>query len=437
MSTISYGALIRGNRNFRLWWGGQIVSQLGDWFSSITVQALLLSYTHNATSLLGFMVASMLPNFLLGPLAGVIVDRLPRKTVMIAADAGRAVIALGLLCFHGPSTIWIAYACVAGMSTLTAFFEPARISTLPKITSDEELVTANALSSVTWSVLLTSGAVIGGLVGRYLGPQAAFILNSASFVGSALLLRRMQVPPTDRGEAGGHGYTDLLNGFRYVSQHRQVLGALTAKLGWGLAGGLQVVIPIYGAQRFPLPNDAAGQLTISLLFAASGLGTALGPLIARKLTGRAIPRLRWAIAISFVMGGLYMMGMAGARNLFTASLFLLLARTHGAVVWVFSTVLLQILTKDCFRGRVFAAEISLFTGSMMLSSLAVSRALDNHLLSVPQVTSALGLVSIVVGLIWIANVARGGFPNTGGGKVQKAEKSGATAGGAASSQGAS
>lgn len=410
MSTISYGELIRGNRNFRLWWSGQIVSQLGDWFSSITVQALLLSYTHSATSLLWFMIASMLPNFLLGPLAGVIVDRFPRKSVMIAADAGRAVIALGLLGFHGPATSWIAYACVAGMSSLTAFFEPARISTLPKITSDEELVTANALSSVTWSVLLTSGAVIGGLVGRFLGPQAAFLLNSASFVGSALLLRRLQVPPTDGTEERRRGLHDLREGFRYIGRQRAVFGALTAKLGWGLAGGLQVLIPIYGAQRFPLAHDAAGQLSISLLFAASGLGTALGPIIGRKLTGREVPKLRWAIALSFVMGGLYMLAMATSRNLAVASLFLMLARTHGAVVWVFSTILLQILTEDRYRGRVFAAEISLFTGSMMLSSLATSRVLDLHWLTVPQATTALGLVSILVGVFWTVNVARGGRP---------------------------
>lgn len=417
MSTISYGELIQGNRNFRFWWGGQIVSQLGDWFSSITLQALLLNYTHSATSLLWFMVASMLPNFLLGPLAGVIVDRFPRRSVMIAADVGRAVIALGLLAFRGPSTIWVAYACIAGMSSLTAFFEPARISTLPKITSAEELVTANALSSVTWSILLTSGAVLGGLVGRFLGPQAAFLLNSVSFVGSALLLRRMQVPPTDGSEERSRGFTDLVDGFRYVGRNREVLGALTAKLGWGLAGGLQVLIPIYGAQRFPLANDAAGQLSISLLFAASGLGTALGPVIGRRLTGREVPKLRWAIALSFVLGGLYVLGMATARNLAVASLFLLLARTHGAVVWVFSTILLQILTEDRYRGRVFAAEISLFTGSMMLSSLATSRVLDHHLLSVPQATMALGLVSILVGLFWIVNVARGGRlqPVTGSG----------------------
>ncbi|MGV3721702.1 MAG: MFS transporter, partial [Actinomycetota bacterium] len=355
MSAISYGELIRGNRNFRYWWGGQIVSQLGDWFSAITLQALLYSYTQSATALLWFMVATMLPNFLLGPVAGVIVDRLPRKAVMIGADLIRAVIALGLLAFRGPETAWVAYACVAGISSLTAFFEPARISTLPKITSDEELVTANALSAVTWSILLTSGAVVGGIVGRYLGPSAAFVLNGVSFLASAWLLRWMVVPPTEGAGAHVHGAGGILAGYRYVKAHPEIFAALTVKLGWGLAGGIQVLLPIYGGRLFPLPGDLNGQLSTSLLFAANGLGTGLGPVIARRFTGRDLPRIRWAIAISFLMSGVYYACMAGAPNLAVVGLFLLLARLHGAIVWVFSTVLLQIQTRDQFRGRVFAA----------------------------------------------------------------------------------
>jgi len=410
MSTISYGALIRSNRNFRFWWGGQIVSQLGDWFSAITIQALLFSYTQSATSLLWFMVASMLPNFLLGPVAGVIVDRLPRKTVMIGADLIRAVIAFGLLGFRGPETAWVAYACVAGISSLTAFFEPARISTLPKITSDEELVTANALSAVTWSILLTSGAVIGGVVGRYLGPDAAFVLNGVSFLASACLLRRMAVPPTEGSTEPSRGFGDLLDGYRYVKAHPEIFAALTVKLGWGLAGGIQVLLPIFGGRLFPLPGDLNGQLSTSLLFAASGLGTGLGPVIARRLTGRDLPRIRWAIAISFLMSGVYYACMAGAPNLAAVGFFLLLARFHGAIVWVFSTVLLQIQTRDRFRGRVFAAETSLFTGSMMLSSLMTSQVLDHHQATVPQVALALGAVALLVGVGWVLYLIRGRLP---------------------------
>lgn len=407
MSAVTYSQLVRGNRDFRYFWGGQIVSQLGDWFSAITVQALLLQYTGSVTALAGFQIAAMLPGFLLGPLAGVVVDRFSRKQVMIAADLVRAVVALGLLAMRGPETVWIGYVCVAGLSTFAAFFEPARVATLPNITSGEELITANTLSSVTWSVLLTSGALLGGLVGRFFGTDTAFVLNAVSFIGSALLIARIRIPH-ERHTSHTSGWGELLAGFRYVGARPEIRGALTAKFGWGIAGGLQVLLPVYGARVFPLPHDPGGQLGISLLFAAGGLGTALGPVLARRFTGRDLPRLRWAIALSFLLGGFYILGVAAAPSLGLVALFLCLSRMHGAIVWVFSTVLLQVLTEDRYRGRVFAAEMSLFTGTMMLSGLGTARALDLGWGTVPQLTALMAAVSIACGIVWTARLARGG-----------------------------
>ena len=125
MQTISYGQLLRRNRDFRLLWGGQVVSQLGDWFSLITLQSLLLTLTGSASSLAALMIAQMLPLFLLSPAAGVVVDRLPRKHVMIVADLGRAGIALGFLLVRDGETAWLAYGFYALLSSLTVFFEPA------------------------------------------------------------------------------------------------------------------------------------------------------------------------------------------------------------------------------------------------------------------------------------------------------------------------
>lgn len=411
MPPISYAQLLRQNRSFRYLWYGQIVSQLGDWFSSITVQALILTYTRDPTSLAWFMIASMLPGLVLGPIAGVVVDRLPRKSVMIGADLLRMVIALGFLLLHDRGSVWVAYACQAGLASVTAFFEPARISTLPNVVTEEELVSANALSSVTWSILLTSGALVGGIIGRFFGPTVSFLLNSASFLGSALLLAQVLVPPTERGHHQHHLH-DLLDGIRYVRRHASVLGALTAKLGWGLAGGMQVLLPLYGQRLFPLPGDRAGQLTISILFAAGGAGTAVGPIVARRWVGRDPTRIRWAITGAFLLGGLFYLMMSLAPNLWLACAALFLARMNGAVVWVFSTILLQVLVRDAFRGRVFAAETSFFTAAMMLSSVAVTQAMDRWHVSIPQAALALGVVSVAVGLCWLALLLPGRLRNT-------------------------
>src|SRR5262249_30479537 len=165
----------------------------------------------------GLWVAQSLPLFFLGPVAGVAVDRLSRKQVMIAADLARAAIALGFLAIHSPGTTWLAYPLFAGLQGFSTFFEPARTATIPHLTTREELVTANALSAVTWSTLLTSGAMVGGIVAAYLGYQAAFVLNAVSFLASAALISGLRVPPAAaRKEAHSGGFGEIRAGFRYV-----------------------------------------------------------------------------------------------------------------------------------------------------------------------------------------------------------------------------
>lgn len=414
-SAPSYTQLLRQNRNFRLLWGGQIVSQLGDWFSTITVQALLLSYTGSATSLAWFMVASLLPSFLLAPMAGVVVDRLPRRTVMIAADVARAVIALGLLLARDASTAWIAYACVAGMSAFSALFEPARTAITPNIVREDELVTANALSAVTWSIMLTSGALVGGLVGRFLGTDVAFVLNSVSFLASAWLIWQItsdQADQSDRSDKGKAGTGSVAEGLAYVRRRPAVAGALSAKLLWAMAGGIQVLLPIYGARVYPLTGDKAGQLGISLLFAAGGLGTALGPIAARKWSRGEPARMRWAIAGSFLMASLYYVGMSFAGSLGGVAAFLACGRFHGSIIWVFSTILLQMTVEDAYRGRVFALEMSLFTGMMMASAWFTTTMLDHAWATPAQMTLVAAGASLLGGIGWIVSLSRHRTPPT-------------------------
>lgn len=414
-SAPSYSQLLKRNRNFRLLWGGQIVSQLGDWFSAITVQALLLSYTGSASSLAWFMVASMLPAFLLAPWAGVVVDRLPRRSVMIAADLARALIALGLLLVRGESTAWIGYACVGGMSAFSALFEPARTAITPNIARGDELVTANALSAVTWSIMLTSGALVGGLVGRFLGTDVAFILNSVSFLVSAALIGRITANSGDwekvkeKDEDPGRG--GLAEGVAFVRRHPAVAGALSAKLLWAMAGGIQVLLPIYGARVFPLKDDDAGQLGISLLFAAGGFGTALGPIAGRRWSRGEPERMRWAIAGSFLMASAYYVAISQAGSLGGVGALLACARFHGSIIWVFSTLLLQMTVDDAYRGRIFALEMSLFTGMMMASAWFTTVMLDQHWATPSQMVLVASGASLVGGIGWIVSLSRRRTPD--------------------------
>ena len=405
MQTISYGQLLRRNRDFRLLWGGQVVSQLGDWFSLITLQSLLLTLTGSASSLAALMVAQMLPLFLLSPVAGVVVDRLPRKRVMIAADLGRAGIALGFLLVRDRETAWLAYVFYALLSSLTVFFEPARQAVIPAITRPEELVTANALGAVTWSVLLTSGALVGGLVTQYFGRDVAFVLNSLSFLGSALFIRGVAVPRAAGGQHGG-GFRDLAAGFEYVAGRRDLMALLSVKAAWGLTGGSMVLLTLFGQRLFPL-GPGKGPLSISLLTATSGVGTALGPLIGRRITGSDWRQMYWAIASGFLVGGTFFVALGHSWSLASAGACLFAGRMGGSLLWVFSTVLLQRAAADRFRGRVFAAEGALCTLTMALSGFAVGAAVD-HGVSAFTAATILGAISLTIGIAWCVGLQ--GFP---------------------------
>ena len=185
-----YLVLLRTNRNFRLLYIGQTISQLGDWFNSVAVFALLLDLTGSATAVAWMMIVQFLPVAVVGPVAGVVVDRVDRRRLMIAADLLRGALILGLLLVRSREQVWIAYVVMSLTVSATAFFEPARTATIPNLTSADELMPANALASATWSAMLAIGASAGGFVAAIFGRQVCYILNSVSFLVSALFIRR-------------------------------------------------------------------------------------------------------------------------------------------------------------------------------------------------------------------------------------------------------
>src|SRR6185295_10023698 len=160
------------------------------WFNSVAVFALLLDLTGSATAVAWMMIVQFMPVALVGPVAGVIVDRVDRRRLMIGTDLFRGVVVCGLLLVRRSDEVWIAYVVMAMIVGAQAFFEPARTATIPNITSKEELLPANALSSATWSSMLAIGASIGGLVTALAGRDVAFAVNAASFFTSAYFIGR-------------------------------------------------------------------------------------------------------------------------------------------------------------------------------------------------------------------------------------------------------
>src|SRR5229473_3251375 len=192
--TVGYMELLRGNRGFRFLWLGQVVSQLGDWFDTIAVYTIALRLTGSSRSVALIMVARFLPSVVMGPLSGVVADRFNRRSIMITADLLRAVVVLGFLFVRRPDQMWLVYVLTVMQLAFSAFFEPAKTAAIPSIVSDRELLPANAITSVTWSAMLTLGAAIGGVVTGLFGTNVAFMLDSASFLASAAFIARIRFP---------------------------------------------------------------------------------------------------------------------------------------------------------------------------------------------------------------------------------------------------
>lgn len=238
----SYARLIRGNRNFRRLWLAQIVSEIGDWFYTLSIYTLLLQLTGHAGSVALALVLQVLPQTFVGPTAGVVNDRLKRKHVMIAADLIRFIVVLAMLFVRSRSMVWLVYPLLLAETTMAAFFEPARNAVIPSVADPSEVLVANTVSSATWSVNLMVGAAVGGVVAAVLGREAAFILNSLSFLASAILISGMRFDESHAEDSAPLrprdlvDYSPVLEGIRYIRTHRKLLPALFAKAGELMVG---------------------------------------------------------------------------------------------------------------------------------------------------------------------------------------------------------
>lgn len=400
--SVGYVALLRRNQPFRRLWYGQIVSQLGDWFASIALFAMLLRLTGSGQAVGLLLVAELLPSTIIGPWVGVLVDRLPRKLLLIAADIGRALIVLLFLLVRDAGDIWIVYLGTVLKVVLTSFFEPARSALIPQITTREELIAANGISGATWSAMLAIGAALGGLVAGTLGPAAAFVIDAASYLLSAALIATVRVRETHLEQRHTAGGNQMVEGLRFLASDHEVLLYALVKALWSMGGGVLLVLTLYGRQLFPLGND--GALSIGLLYAARGVGAAIGPLAAQYFGGSSVLALRRAIGPSVLLTGIGYALASVAPSLPLVALAVLIAHLGGSTQWVYSTALLQISVPNRLQGRVFAVELAALTLTTALSSYLAGFAADSGV-APRQLALIFAMVfmlpgSALLGLLW-------------------------------------
>lgn len=407
---VGYLDLVRRNRNFRNLWTGQVISLLGDWFDLIASAALVSYLTRSGLAVGSLFVIRMLAPFLVSPLAGVLADRFNRKRLLMTSDILRGIVVIGFLFVRTPGQVWLLYLVTAIQLGFSGIFFPARNAIIPDIVSRSELGVANAISTTTWSVMLSFGAAVGGLVAGQWGVYPSFVIDSISFFCSAFFISRIQythIPyqPAEH-EKDKHvlavAYHQYLDGLKYLKDHVDIFFITLHKSAMSLFvnGAFQVLQVVLAEQIFVIGKS--GGTSLGLLYAFTGIGTGIGPILARVFTGDRDRPLRYALVISYVIGVIGLAIVAPLASFALVLLGTLIRSLGGGINWTFSTQLLLEWVPDKVRGRVFSSEFAMFTLANAISSAAGGWLLDNAGLSLNNLIWWMGALLAIPGILWLA-----------------------------------
>lgn len=422
MASLTYRQLLSSRRSFRRLLMGQVISELGSWFDFIAVLGLVRAVSAGApeaTAILVFM--RLAPFALFAPLAGALVDRWSRRTVMVASDAARAIVVLGFLLVRGPEDLWIVYACTIISSLLGALFEAAKNAAVPNLAGDEGLLAANALMFSSRFLLMSVGAALGGATAARFGYTTAFVVDSVSFLLSAYYVwlipsdemrqqksGREASEDTKETKRGLRVFADMREGWAYIIGHRLVFAIIGINILWATGGGAcNLIYERLGAVVFARPGEAQADANVAALYTVVGAGLFIGMMLARRIGAHVelhkatAPFMGWML----IAHGLFF-ALAGLMpTLLLSGAMIFMSRLVVAIEFAVQETLMMRMLPDGLRGRVFttdrAAEVLVMSVSMMAAGWSL------RTISPRTVTLISGLLSASPGIMWLTLFALG------------------------------
>jgi MFS family permease len=406
--------LIKEYPSFRRLWIAQAISNFGDWFGLLALYALVQRYSDSEFLLGLVIVVKMLSLAFFSPIAGYLTDRFNRRILMIICDVGRALSLLLMLLVQQESLLWLAYALTGFQMMLSAIFEPAKTASIPNVAPPERLVDANIISTATWSIIFTTGMAIGGFATEWIGVEGVFILDAFTYLVSAWFIYRAVIPQEARRSNYVEGQkkpsfwedvrqnigTDIVLGIRYLRDNHHILRPAVAKgTSTIFLGGLVYMLVLVSDSILQM-----GSIGLGLLYAARGIGTGIGPVIARQ---HFTDERQWVVVMgaSIALSGAMYLVVGLTQVWWMMFVFVLLAHAASGANWVTSTVLLQKRSEDNFRGRVFSTEWLLFTLGNSLSVVVASVLLEWQIVALQTLISLYAVGLMAAGLLWLATVA--------------------------------
>ena len=403
MGDNAYVRLVRENKTYRQFWLAAFISMFGEWFNTIALFLLILKYT-DSELLLGILMAVRMGCFaLMQPFFGLLADRVNRKKLMIITNILQMFLALVFIAVDGPEDMWWMFLCSGGMMAMHGLYVTAERAALPNIVHSEDLTTANALDSATWSTALCLGAFAGGLVVSEFGVNVAFVIDSVTFLIGTILLIPLTVPQTfDKASSGSiitSAFKDIWIGQKRIKSDPRLFRIIFAKTSWNIAGGgLAGVFLVLAGNDIEFVGAALG---FGIFFFARGVGTGIGPILARRMfkNSEKWPRL---IGLLIMVSGLFYLLVGFSLNgpLLVTLALVTLAHTASGGNWVLSTVLTQQWVEDEMRGRVFSTDMLLLSLGQVVSTISAGFLVEHDYVNLQQGILAYACLMILSGFIF-------------------------------------
>ena len=357
-------------RNFALLWTGGLISFIGDWILFVSLPLYILQLTDSVLAVgIGFLV-NLLPMLFLGSVGGVFADRWDRRKVLVWTNVALAPLYAVLLLFDSADKVWLAYLTMFLGNLIRQLLNPAENALLPKLVSEDDLVTANALNSLNNNLARLIGPAVGGVAFSTIGFQSAVILDVATFVVAAGLIALISAPPEVTRATHAPGKDGLphrknlraewLEGIKVVRERPILAGLLTVVAIVNLADGVITVL------FAPYARDAlgGGSQELGWLLTAQAAGGLVGGTLVGRLGKRFAP---WQM-ISY---GLLLLGVAdvlifGIPVLWSNIVLLALVGIPIVALDVAAMTLFQRNTEDRLRGRVMGLNFSLVAFCLLI-----------------------------------------------------------------------
>ena len=403
MSDIGYLQLLRSNRNFRSLWLASVISMLGEWFNTIALFFLILEYT-GSEFLLGFLFTVRMASFaLMQPFIGLLADRYSRKLIMVVANFVQIFLALGFLMVDSASDIPWMIALSGLMMLLHGTYMTAERAAIPNVVSAENLATANALDAASWSTALCIGALLGGVVVSNWGADAAFIIDSMTFAVATLLLIPVKIQQHVEEEMKTPffktAFSNIKRGWLRVYTESRLLRIIFAKTAWNVAGGALagVFLVLLGSET----DGYGAAMGFGIFFFARGVGTGLGPIIARHALK---DESKWPGLIGklvVISGAFYVLvSLTLDISIVLTVVLILLAHAASGANWVLSTILTQRWVEDEMRGRVFSIDMLFMSIAFSISTSIAGYLVENYNLGIQDGILYFGSLMMLTGIMF-------------------------------------